>query len=469
MSSTSLLDQTRTAMKPAVKELRSFDGLVRVISHYDADGITAAGIMARALINDGKRFRLSFVRGINEEVFRNLEHEGFIIVLDMGSGQIGAIKKMGAIVIICDHHITPELAGRTPSGSEEHGFQPIETEQGIVYEFNSHVFGIDGAYAACGASLCYALVTAINRMNSPTSAIALAGIFGDRQSQPLIGLNKDIVEEGIAQGYIQEKRNTLSLDGDTIREALTYSVDPYFPGLTGREAKVDEFLGECGIDGSKTQESLSLHQKRNLTNKLMLLHLKQNSPPEAIERMVGTRYFLSEFGQYADTLSNRLNACGRLDRMTTGVAACLCEGTALAMAGKLREKYMSKIRNGLVYLESRGIKKMDHIQYFFNNDPSSSGAFAGLGIQFLFDRHFPIVALSRKDGKVHVSSRGTRELVDLGLNLSTAMRDAGSRVGGNGGGHPIASGATIPDGREIEFLKIVDGIVAEQFKNNGKR
>ena len=468
MSSSSLLDQIRTAMKPAVKELRSFDGLVRVISHYDADGITAAGIMSRALLNEGKRFRLSFVKGINEEVFKTLEHEGFVIVLDMGSGQIEAIKKMGAIVIICDHHITPELTDRLPPENEDHQFKTIETEQGIVFEFNSHVFGIDGGYAACGASLCYALATAISRMNSPTSAIALAGIFGDRQSQPLMGLNKDVVEEGIAQGYIQEKKNSLSLDGGTIREALTYSVDPYFPGLTGREAKVNAFLSECGIDGSKLHESLSLDHKRILANKLMLLHLKLNSPPEAIERVVGTRYFLSEFEQYADTLSNRLNACGRLDWMTTGVAACLCEGTAMDKAGKLREKYRSTIRNGLVYLESRGIKKLDHIQYFFNNDPSSSGAFAGLGIQFLFDRHLPIVALSKKDGKVHISSRGTRELVDLGLNLSVAMRDAGSRVGGHGGGHAIASGATIPEGKEMEFLKIVDEVVAEQFKNNGR-
>lgn len=61
--------------------------------------------------------------------------------------------------------------------------------------------------------------------------------------------------------------------------------------------------------------------------------------------------------------------------------------------------------------------------------------------------------------------RGTRELVDMGLDLSTAMRDAGSIVGGHGGGHPVASGATIPKGKETEFLKIVDGIVGEQFES----
>lgn len=517
MSSTPILDRVREAMKPAVKELRAFDGLVRVVSHYDADGITAAGIVARALVNEGKRFRLSFVKGISDRAFQEIEHEGLVLVLDMGSGQLETIKQLAAMVVILDHHITPELRegfeairnsntsvddvkgvaarkgvngdGPVKEGDENEqtgthqdhetvgegdsktplsGFSPIETEQGIVYEFNSHTFGIDGGFEACGASMAYSFVTALSRMNSHTSAIAAAGIDGDMQSQPLVGLNRDVIQEGIGHGYIQEKKNALFLDGETIREALNYSVDPYFPGLTGREGKVDSFLSDCGFDGSKKPADLSLEQKRHLINKLMLIHLKNNSPPEAIERLVGTRYFLSEFNMFADTLSNRLNACGRLNWMTTGVAGCLCEETALEKAGRLREKYRSTIRNGLVYLESRGIKRMDHIQFFFNNDPSSSGAFAGLGIQYLFARDLPIVALSKEGGKVHISSRGTRELVNLGLNLSTAMRDASKLVGGHGGGHPVASGATIPEGKENEFLAKVNGIVGEQFQKNQK-
>jgi single-stranded-DNA-specific exonuclease len=471
MSQPSILEIVRDAMRPVAKLVRSFDGLIRVVSHYDADGITAAGIMTRALIKDGKRFRLSFVKGINSEVFTELEHEGMVIILDMGSGQLEAIKKMAANVIILDHHITPELAktfkkggeGGTDADPEQREFEVIETEQGRVYEFNCHKFGIDGSYEACGASLAYAFATAMSRMNSSSSAIASAGIHGDHQSQPLVGLNEGVIQEGVGQGYIQEKKNTLFLDGETVRDALNYSVDPYFPGLTGREGKVSEFLNECGFDGSKAPSELSLEQCRHLTNKLMLIHLKNNAPPEAIERLVGTRYFLSEFSMFSDTLSNRLNACGRMDWMTTGVAACLGEEMAMTKAGKLREKHRSTIRNGLVYLESRGIKGMDHIQYFFNNDPASSGAFAGLGIQYLFDRDLPIVALSKKEGKVHISSRGTRELVDRGLNLSVAMREAAQNVGGHGGGHPVASGATIPDGKEMEFLGLVNGIVGQQF------
>jgi len=63
-----------------------------------------------------------------------------------------------------------------------------------------------------------------------------------------------------------------------------------------------------------------------------------------------------------------------------------------------------------------------------------------------------------------VSSRGTRKLVDKdGLDLSVAMRDAAASVGGVGGGHNIASGATIPLGRDIDFLQALDAIIAKQM------
>jgi RecJ-like exonuclease len=59
--------------------------------------------------------------------------------------------------------------------------------------------------------------------------------------------------------------------------------------------------------------------------------------------------------------------------------------------------------------------------------------------------------------------RGTRELVARGLDLAAVMREAAKAVGGEGGGHHVAAGATIPPGREDEFLVIVDRMVAEQL------
>ncbi len=43
------------------------------------------------------------------------------------------------------------------------------------------------------------------------------------------------------------------------------------------------------------------------------------------------------------------------------------------------------------------------------------------------------------------------------------MRDAAQSVGGDGGGHDIAAGATIPAGEESAFIEAADEIVSDQL------
>jgi single-stranded DNA-specific DHH superfamily exonuclease len=66
---------------------------------------------------------------------------------------------------------------------------------------------------------------------------------------------------------------------------------------------------------------------------------------------------------------------------------------------------------------------------------------------------------------VKISARGNKLLISAGLDLSAALRKAAEAVGGVGGGHNIASGASIPPGSEEKFLAMVDEIVGEQVKD----
>ena len=49
------------------------------------------------------------------------------------------------------------------------------------------------------------------------------------------------------------------------------------------------------------------------------------------------------------------------------------------------------------------------------------------------------------------------------LDLSVVMREASQAVGGDGGGHDIAAGATVPAGKEEAFVGEADAIVAAQI------
>jgi RecJ-like exonuclease len=76
----------------------------------------------------------------------------------------------------------------------------------------------------------------------------------------------------------------------------------------------------------------------------------------------------------------------------------------------------------------------------------------------------PIVAFAEKnDEETKVSARGTAALVGRGLDLAAVMTDASRAVGGDGGGHDIAAGGTIPAGSEEAFLERADALVGEQF------
>jgi RecJ-like exonuclease len=87
---------------------------------------------------------------------------------------------------------------------------------------------------------------------------------------------------------------------------------------------------------------------------------------------------------------------------------------------------------------------------------------------FKVDCSVPIIAFARSvdEENIKVSARATRELVLKGLDLSVAVRIASVKVGGSGGGHRIAAGATIPLGKESEFLDAIEALISSQLAGN---
>jgi RecJ-like exonuclease len=80
------------------------------------------------------------------------------------------------------------------------------------------------------------------------------------------------------------------------------------------------------------------------------------------------------------------------------------------------------------------------------------------------DRGKPVVAFAEaSDVELKVSARGTGLLVRRGLDLSVVMRDASRAVGGDGGGHDVAAGATIPAEARDAFLERANALVGDQL------
>jgi single-stranded-DNA-specific exonuclease len=192
-----------------------------------------------------------------------------------------------------------------------------------------------------------------------------------------------------------------------------------------------------------------------------------------LERLVGEVYtILSEDEgtelRDASEYSTLLNATARYGHSKVGLKVCMGDrGMAFDQAKKLLGEHRQNLVNGIKLIGERGITALNHIQYFDAGDAildTIVGIVAGMCFQ-MADRSKPIIALaSAEGGLLKVSARGTSDLVRSGLDLSAALSQSARAVGGVGGGHNIAAGATIPEDEKEDFLRILDAAVGLQLK-----
>ncbi len=425
----------------------STQGMIRLISHYDPDGITSAAILTMALRRAGKEVHVTLTSKIDSRLLEDIRKEDFdlLIFSDMGSGFIETLEKFDRDVIVVDHH-APQKEGAKP-----------------VLHLNPHLFGFDGAREACGATMSFFLAVTIDKQNWELASLALAGAVGDRQNLGgFRGYNDDFVSKAIARELIKDER-TLALKKKTIFESLLKDPEPYFRSLSGNKSSISKFLDELGIDEEMTLKDLDDKKKKQLTSLLTLHMVRQGASPEAIDLLVTERYWLYDRGMYVDELVPLLNACSRQKKFSLGLALALGSKEAMEEASEVHEEHISWIMDTMLNLEDEPPEQLEHIQFIHVRESTYPGVISGLGALYLFDRAKPIIGVYNGDDKAHISARATRDLVNRGLDLGTACREASKGVGGTGGGHNIASGAKVPSGKLDEFLSSVDRIVAEQL------
>ena len=444
--SITLPDEFSDSFKHALKVINS-TGYLRVVSHHDADGIAAGAIMTGALARANKQFHLTITKGLDSDEIESLAKEGneAILFLDMGSGQVDNLETLDAKIAVLDHH------------------KPIRKSKKIV-QANPHFYGIDGMTESCASALSFITAIMLDPCNWELSPIAIAGIIGDRQHMGgMKGINQQILDYAVEKEFISVQRG-LNLKGASVADAIADSVDPYFVGLTGRKDNVLAFLDSMKLNPETPMGALDEVYRRKLTSMLSLRLMGQGCRPETVEELVSDVHWIPSMSMSAADLADLLNACGRMDHEGLGVALCMKDEDALLLAGDLRREYNRKIIEKLMNIETEGVNQMDHIQHFTSSDASLAGAQTGLAMQYILDQSKPTLALSSVRGKVKVSSRGTKYLVSKGLDLSAALKKASEKIGGVGGGHAVAAGATIEEGRQEQFLKSVDEIVALQLR-----
>jgi len=465
---------------------------VLLASHIDADGLTSAAIASTALERAGIPHDVVFKKQLDETEIASIATREYDTVLftDFGSGQLDVIaahERAGDFEpVIADHH------------------QPAD--ETTEFHLNPLLEGIDGASELSGAGASYVLARAladevgaeagaaatgdpdatgdsVSVDNRDLAALAVVGAVGDMQAVDgeLVGANRAIVEEGTAAGVLEEGTD-LALYGKQTRplpKLLEYGNDVRVPGISNDEQGAVAFLQDLDVDLQEEGTwrrwvDLTDDEKRTVASALLQRALDRGVPASKAQRLVGTTYTLvreaagSELRD-ASEFSTLLNATARYERADVGLAVCLGDrGGALDRARRLLENHRRNLSEGLETVKREGVERGEHVQWFDAGEEIREtivGIVAGmaLGVEGV-DPGRPIVAFaSKNEEETKVSARGTGRLVGRGLDLSAVMTEASRAVGGNGGGHDIAAGATIPAGEKETFVEEADALVGQQL------
>jgi RecJ-like exonuclease len=245
---------------------------------------------------------------------------------------------------------------------------------------------------------------------------------------------------------------------------------PFIRGVSGDPQGIERLLQEANVRAESTWDGLDEGGRRRLSSLISLRLLEQGCSLGSLEDELAPDYFFPQDNSRAYQLTRLINACGRVDETALGLATLLGVKEARERAETLVREYDEMLLNAAKRTAERGISKEVAIQHFESPHKEVSSELCGLVMQWVGDQDKATICLTRMDKEFKVSSRGTRKLVDKdGLDLSVAMRDAAASVGGVGGGHNIASGATIPLGKDIDFLQALDSIVAKQMNRVSAR
>ncbi len=246
---------------------------IRLISHRDADGITAGAILARAVAREGGSFQLSIVKQLSEELIKELasEKREVYVFSDLGSGSISLIERYldFATVVVADHH-PPEREG---------GFS---TDSHLLV--NPVPFGANSVRDLSGSGVSYFVAKEMDGKNKDLSYLALVGAVGDMQEidGTFHGLNLDIIEDGKKLGIL-EVRKELRLFGRESRplyKMLAYATNPEIPEITGGdERKAIEWLRSRDFDPDMRYWQLREEEKRRLHDALVIHLIKHGAPP----------------------------------------------------------------------------------------------------------------------------------------------------------------------------------------------
>lgn len=460
-------------------------GIVHIYSHLDADGLSAAGILANAFNRDKIPFQITILKQLEEQYFPEIkqnmeENKQFVIFSDFGSGQLNLFQKynIDSDFLIIDHHVI--LKDKDGQDFKITGFLA-----------NPYLVQVDGSREISGAGMTYLFVKSLNQNNLNLSYLAVVGAIGDIQNvgtqKSFIGENLAILNDAETEKVVIKSSEPAIARSKPLTSALAYTLPVEIPDFKENIKNVSAFLFKIGLKEKndygdiRTLAELSASEKMKLTNELIKKTL--NTPkfnPALLDDLVETNYLISVVEQYPQIydgkdFSKMLNACGRTNNSSAALSMLLTlSDDAIKKTIELMDKYSKSFMENTKWLEQNNkLQFKKSLIWFYGEDKIDENQLATI-CTTLVNKNKEMVLIGYADSDndmFKVSARCSKILLEKGVNLNEAIRDVTTKLNlaDKGGGHPPASGAKIPKINIEQFLDLLDQKIIEQSSKTNKK
>ena len=327
---------------------------------------------------------------------------------------------------------------------------------------NPHLDGINGSRDISAAGICYFFAKTLHQDNIDTSPLALVGATGDIQEHTgFTGLNRDILKDALDIHALEVKEGArlFGLYTKPLANVLEYTTNPYIPGVTGNyQGALNFLISKHILSPSQARTAFFTDLSTESLN-----NFQEALTPYTDTDFYGSTYLLtSEQGPTKDVreYSALLNACARTGKPGIAIGVCLRDHHNKQQATFILRDYTKEIISALTWFytnrsTSSVIEKKGYT--IINADNTIRDTIIGTIISLISkSKLYPdsTVILGMSDtlsGDIKISAR-VSGFEDTTINLSAAMNTLAATLGGHGGGHALAAGATIPQDRKDEIL-----------------